>query len=278
MADDAAPTRQGMAATPAPAGTPLLGRHALVTGGGRGIGAAIAERLAILGADLTLLGRSEAPLAEHARKLIASYGRKAAVVIADVTDSRVVTAAVANARTAHGAPLILINNAGGAESAPFLKTTRTLWDEMIAVNLTSAYLCIQAVLPGMLEAGWGRIVNIASTAALKGYGYVSAYCAAKHGLLGLTRSLALELARKDITVNAVCPGYTDTELVSRSIDNIVAKTGMSAEDARNEITRTNPQGRLVTPAEVASAVAWLCLPESASVTGQSIVIAGGEVM
>jgi NAD(P)-dependent dehydrogenase (short-subunit alcohol dehydrogenase family) len=149
---------------------------------------------------------------------------------------------------------------------------------MIEVNLTGTFLCTQAALPGMLAAGWGRIVNIASTAGLRGYPYVSAYCAAKHGVIGLTRALALELARKNITVNAVCPGFTQTELLEASLATIVQKTGRSAAEARAELVRQNPQGRLVEPEEVAQAVLWLCLPGSAALTGQAIAVAGGEVM
>lgn len=257
---------------------PLAGRHALVTGGGRGIGAAIAGRLAALGADLTLLGRSEETLKAHARALAAAHGCRVNQAVADVTDAAALGAALRAARAAHGAPVIVVNNAGAARSAPFLKTGRALWDEMLAVNLTGAYLCAQAALPGMLVAGWGRIVNVASTAGLTGYRYVTAYCAAKHGLVGLTRALALELAETGITVNAVCPGFTDTDLLAASVKTIVVKTGVTKAKARAELARRNPQGRLIQPREVASAVAWLCLPESGAITGQSIAVAGGEVM
>jgi NAD(P)-dependent dehydrogenase (short-subunit alcohol dehydrogenase family) len=251
---------------------------ALVTGGSRGIGAAIAERLAGLGASLTLLGRAAERLAQAKHAIEAAHGGDVATVRADVSDADAVQAAFAAARAVHGDALILVNNAGGAQSAPFAKTGRDLWDEMLSVNLTGSWLCTQAALPGMLAAGWGRIVNVASTAGLIGYRYVTAYCAAKHGVVGLTRALALELATKGVTVNAVCPGMTETDIVAAAIENIVAQTGMSAEAARGELVKSNPQGRLVDPAEVASAVAWLCLPESAAVTGQSIVVAGGEVM
>jgi NAD(P)-dependent dehydrogenase (short-subunit alcohol dehydrogenase family) len=257
---------------------PLRGRHALVTGGGRGIGAAIAERLAALGADLTLVGRSEGTLRREAECLRAAHGRKVATAVADVGDAEALAAAFARARAAHGAPLILINNAGAVKSAAFLKTSRAMWEETLAINLTGAFLAVGEALPGMLAAGWGRIVNIASTAGLVGYRYVSAYCAAKHGLVGLTRSLALELAAKGITVNAVCPGYTDTDLVGGAVDAIAKATGMSVSEARAELVKSNPQGRFVAPAEVAAAVGWLCLPDSAAVTGQSIAVAGGEVM
>ena len=166
---------------------------------------------------------------------------------------------------------------GQAESAPFAKTSLDLWQRMLAVNLTGSFLCAQAALPGMLDAGWGRIVNIASTAGQRGYAYVSAYTAAKHGVVGLTRSLALEVARKGVTVNAVCPGYTDTALLHESIANVVAKTGRSMEAARDGFAAGNPQQRIVQPDEVADAVLWLCGEGASAITGQSISVSGGEV-
>jgi NAD(P)-dependent dehydrogenase (short-subunit alcohol dehydrogenase family) len=235
----------------------LQGKHALVTAGTRGIGAAIVDSLRSYGARVTVLGRT-AP----------------ADVQADVTDPH----AVARAFESAGPIDILINNAGQASSAPFLKTDLELWRRMLAVNLDGVFYCTQAALPRMLEAGWGRVVNIASTAGLTGYGYVSAYCAAKHGVIGLTRALALEVATKNITVNAVCPGFTETDMLAGAVDNIVAKTGRTLEQARAELASKNPQRRLVQPAEVANAVAWLCLPGSESITGQAIAVAGGEVM
>jgi NAD(P)-dependent dehydrogenase (short-subunit alcohol dehydrogenase family) len=192
----------------------------------------------------------------------------------DVTDP----ASVAEAFARAGAADILVNNAGQAASSPFMRTDAELWQRMLDVNLTGAYHCIQAALPGMLDAGWGRIVNVASTAGLTGYRYVAAYCAAKHGLVGLTRALALELAMKGITVNAVCPGYTETDIVQEAVANIVRKTGRSAEQARAELAAGNPQGRLVQPDEVAHAVAMLCMPAAAAMNGQAIAVAGGEVM
>ena len=259
-------------------GSPLRGQHALVTGATRGIGAAIAETLGRLGADLTLIGRDRDSLDERAGEIAGASSIKVHVETADVSDPDAVGAAFTAAVAANGPISILVNNAGTGKSAPFHKMDQDLWDFMIAVNLTGTFICSQAALGGMLEAGYGRIINVASTAGLTGYGYVSAYCAAKHGVVGLTRSLALETATRGITVNAVCPGYTETDLVRDTIDNIVAKTGRTEQDARAELAASNPQGRLVQPWEVAETVGWLALPASAAITGQAIPIAGGEVM
>jgi NAD(P)-dependent dehydrogenase (short-subunit alcohol dehydrogenase family) len=248
-------------------------RHALVTGAARGIGAAIAHRLAADGAVLTLLGRQRDALQQVADAL---PGAGHGVVVADVADAQSVASAFELARAARGPIAILVNNAGQAESAPFLKTSAELWQRMLAVNLSGSFHCAQAALPDMLSARWGRIVNIASTAGQKGYAYVSAYAAAKHGVIGLTRSLALEVAAKGVTVNAVCPGYTETDLLRDSIANVVAKTGRSAEEARASFAAGNPQQRIVQPAEVADAVAWLCGAGASAITGQSISVSGGE--
>lgn len=260
------------------AGTPLAGHHALVTGGGRGIGVAVAGTLARLGADVTIIGRNIGPLESAADSLAEKFRVRTVAAAADVTDEAAVAAAFAAALDGIGPPDILVNNAGSGKSAPFARTGTDLWREMIEVNLTGVFLCTRAALPAMIEGGFGRIVNIASTAGLKGYAYIAAYCAAKHGVIGLTRALALETARKGVTVNAVCPGYTDTDSVRDTIANIVAKTGRSEDEARAELVALNPQGRLIEPAEVADTVAWLCLPSSGSITGQAIPVAGGEVM
>jgi NAD(P)-dependent dehydrogenase (short-subunit alcohol dehydrogenase family) len=254
---------------------PLAGMHALVTGAGRGIGAAIVHSLARAGADITLLGRS-GPELEAVAADLGTVRRNCR--IADVSDAGAVSEAVTAARAAIGPITVLVNNAGQARSGALSATDDALWHSMMAVNLTGTFLCMRECLPDMLKAGFGRIVNIASTAGLAGYPYVSAYCAAKHGVIGLTRAVALETARRNVTVNAVCPGYTDTDLVRNAVANISAKTGRSEQEARAELIAHNPQGRLVTPEEVADTVRWLCLRSSGSVTGQSIAVAGGEVM
>ena len=252
---------------------PFEGRHALVTGGGTGIGSAIARAFGGAGAAVTLVGRRAEPLAEVARDL-----PRAHCCQADVTDAGQLAAAFAGATQAFGAPDIVIANAGAAETAPFARITPDQWRRMMAINLDAVFLTAQAALPGLHAAAHGRLIVIASTAGVRGYAYTAAYTAAKHGAVGLVRALASELAATDITVNAVCPGFTDTDLVAGAVANITTKTGRTPEAATAELTRHNPQGRLIKPDEVAAAVLWLCAPASRSVTGQTIMIAGGEVM
>lgn len=251
-------------------------RHALVTGASRGIGYVIAQRLLEQGVRVTLLGRGAQSLQQAADSL-AQFG-EVGFASADITAQADVRKAFAQAVERFGVIDILVNNAGQAVSERFDRLDEAAWDKMIAVNLTGTFHCIQAALPGMLAQNWGRIVNVASTAGLVGYAYVSAYCAAKHGVIGLTRSLALETAKKGVTVNAVCPGYTETDLVQEALDNIMKKTGMTNDQAKSKLAEGNPQGRLVQPAEVADAVVWLCQPGASAVNGQSIPVDGGEVM
>jgi NAD(P)-dependent dehydrogenase (short-subunit alcohol dehydrogenase family) len=254
----------------------LDNRHVLVTGAGTGIGAAIATACAKAGGRVSLAGRRRDPLIE----LQASLGpdRAHAVADFDVTNADKVRVGVAAARRAFGPIDVLVNNAGEAPSAPFVKTDLATWNKVLAVNLTGAYLVTKEIVPDMIDKRAGRVINIASTAGLVGYAYVSAYVAAKHGVIGLTRSLALEFARSGITVNAVCPGYTETPMFEQAIANIVAKTKRSADEARATLASSNPQGTVITPQEVAETVLWLASPAARSITGQAIAIAGGEVM
>lgn len=252
----------------------LNDRHAVVTGGGSGIGAATAATLLKAGARVTLMGRDAARLEAQKEAL---GGGSVACVSVDITNEEAVTAAFAQAVAALGEIDILVNNAGQATAAPFAQTDLALWKRMLDVNLTGAFLCTRAVLPAMLKRKSGRIVNVASTAGQVGYPYVAAYCASKHGVIGMTRALALEVATQGVTVNAVCPGYTETELLQASLDQITRKTSRSEAEARSILVRHNPQQRFVTPEEVGDAVLWLCGPGSSAITGQSLSVSGGEI-
>ncbi len=256
----------------------LEGKHAVVTGGSRGIGAAIAYSLASRGASLTLMSRQIERLTSQASLISDELRARTSAIECDVTDTLAITAAFARAVSTSGRVDILVNNAGAAEGAPFAKMTRDSWDRMIAVNLTSTYDCSAQVIPAMVAAKTGRIVNVASTAGLRGYKTMTAYCAAKHGVIGLTRALALEMAKHGVTVNAVCPGYTDTELTDDSVEKLANVFGKSREEARSMLVATIPRGSLITPAEVASAVEWLCAPGSGAVTGIALPVAGGEIL
>lgn len=248
--------------------TDLSGRTALVTGGGAGLGADMARGLARAGATVWIAGRGRAPL-----EALARTHERIHAVAADVTDEGAVRAMFDTT----GPCDIVIANAGASASAPFTRTSLATWRAMIDVNLTGAFLTLREGATRLGTADWGRLVAVASTAGLKGYGYVSAYAAAKHGVIGMVRSAALEMARGGVTVNALCPGFLDTEMTDRSVANIVEKTGKSAEDARAGLERMNPQNRLIRPEEVTAALLWLCGPGSEGVTGQAIAIAGGEV-
>lgn len=253
-------------------------RHALVTGAGSGIGKAIALALAAEGHVVSLAGRRAMPLKAVRDEIVAAGGQAFVRDGFDVSNPEAVEQGVAAAIAETGDIAVLVNCAGEAPSAPFEKTDLALWQQVLSINLTGVFLVTQAALASVRRAGNGRIVNVASTAGLTGYAYVSAYCASKHGVIGLTRALALELARTDVTVNAVCPGFTDTPLIDGALDTISEKTGRSREEARASLARSNPQGRLVTPGEVADTVSWLVSEKATAITGQAIAVAGGEVL
>ena len=254
-------------------------RHVLITGAARGIGAAIAHTLSRAGYDLSLLGR-DAQALETLSQQLPGNGRKQ-VVCADVTDAQAMQSAVQKATASWGPLHVLVNNAGQAVSRSIDQTDPTTWQHMLNVNLSGVYHCIHAALPSLREtasaADPARIINIASTAGLQGYPHVSAYVAAKHGVIGLTRALALELARQHLTVNAVCPGYTETDIVVQAVSDLMQKTGKGETEIHAMMGSRNPQKRMIQPDEVAQTVWWLCQPGSASINGQAIAIDGGEL-
>jgi len=254
----------------------LTGKHAIVTGGNRGLGAAIADALAAAGATLTIMGRDEAALADTGREIATKHGAPVTTVQCDVSDGASVANAFKAARAAHGDPFILINNAGQALGATIAETSIEDWNQLIAVNLTGTFLCTKQVIESMIAAGSGRIINIASTAGLKGASRITAYSASKHGVIGFTRSLAMETARTGVTVNAVCPSYADTEMTERTLSAVAQRRKTTRDEALKLIERAIPLGRLIRPEEVASAVLYLCSPEAAAITGQAIAVDGGE--
>ncbi len=250
--------------------------HAIVTGASRGIGEATAERLAVLGADVTLVARTASTLEQNCTDLTERYDGSYVAAPADVTDREAVAEAFAEAREALGPVDVLVNNVGSAESAPFASMEPATWQRMIELNLDTVYYCTREVLPEMLEAGDGRVVNNASTSGLNGYKYVSAYSAAKHGVVGLTKAVAKEVAGSGVTVNAVCPGYTDTAMVDEGAAEAAAGTDKSPDEMKEAFKRMNPQDRFVEPEEVASTIGWLCEPAQRSINGAAIPIDGGE--
>ncbi len=255
----------------------LEGKHAVVTGGSRGIGAAVAADLVARGARVTIMGRSLETLEQQAQQLRGERGVTVSTEQCDVADQTSVITAFSRSVATLGPVEILVNNAGTAKSRHFTETSRAVWDELIGINLTGTYLCTSEVVPGMIQAKSGRIVNVASTAGLRGYKTMTAYCASKHGVIGFTRALAMETAKHGITVNAVCPSYVDTDLTYNAVNNLVTNLGKSEQEALAMITRVIPRGTLITVQEVASAVSWLCSPDASAMTGISLPVAAGEV-
>ena len=251
---------------------PLQGRHALVTGGGRGIGRATAAALSAAGAIVTVTGRNQAPMQDAV-----AAGHAAGFIVADVTDATATAHGIKAAVATRGPIDILVANAGAAESAPFMKTDPETFRRLFEINVVGVIHAIRAVLDGMVARGFGRVVAVSSTAGLRGAPYISAYTASKHALNGLVRSLALETVKNGVTVNAVCPTYVDTDMARSAVDNIVEKTGRTREQALAGILKNRPMGRLVRPEEVAAAVLYFCSDDAAAVTGTALAIAGGEL-
>ena len=249
----------------------LEGKKALVTGGGRGIGEAVARKLASQGASVVVCGRKIAPLQKVADEISGT------AMVVDLMD-RAATDAFLTELQSSTAIDILVNNAGIAESAPLHKADDDMWDRMMELNATAGFRIIRALVPPMIEKGFGRVVNLASNAGVSGYGYTAAYCASKHAMVGYTRALAIDLAKTGVTINAVCPGWVDTDMVSTAVARIAGKTGRTDSEARSSLEKMTPQGRIIAPGEVAHLVASLCAEEAKGIHGQAIVIDGGQVL
>lgn len=254
----------------------LENRGAVITGGGRGIGAATARALASAGARVVVSARSVEQI-EAVKDELCQAGHEAWAIACDVTNAEQVQELERQTLELMGPVQILVNNAGIASSAPLKHLTLEEWNRLLAVNATGPFLCTQAFMPGMLETGWGRVINVASIAGKIGAPYISGYCASKHAVVGFTRAIAAEVAAKGVTVNAVCPGYVDTPMTEQSVANISAKTGLSEAEAREHLHSASPQERLIEPQEVAHLIVGLCEPEAKGINGQAIVLDGGMV-
>ncbi len=253
-------------------------RHVLITGAGTGIGAAVSQLLGRQGMSVSLLGRRSEPLRAVQKTLADSGANKTATYSCDVTDRAQVDSTISQARAHLGPIEVVVNCAGAATTGPFRTLSAEQWHDSFDLNVHGVFNVTQSALPDMLAAGWGRIITVASTASLKGYTYVSAYCASKHAVLGLTRALALEVAKQGITVNAVCPSYTDTDIIRQAVTDIAAKTGRSEAEARQHFSNSNPRGELVQPEQVAAMVGWLASDQADNINGQAIAIDGGETV